>query len=65
MKEHVKALESVPESGQALERLKTPNVREIIFGNYRIIYRFTGKKIEVVTVVHGARLFDENTLEST
>jgi addiction module RelE/StbE family toxin len=64
LKAHAKRLEAFPESGQAVEELQNPSIREIVFGNYRIIYLLTAKKIEVLTVCHGARLLDEHSFES-
>jgi len=32
------------------------SIREIVRGNYRIVYRLRPDTIEVVTVFHGARL---------
>ncbi len=63
IKDHVKRLEAFPESGQVVEEYNKPNVREILYGNYRIIYRFDGKRIEVITVYHSARLLDDRLLE--
>ena len=31
-------------------------IREIILGNYRIIYRLQQEEAEILTVYHGARL---------
>lgn len=31
------------------------NTREIIYQNYRIIYKITGKAIIILTVIHGGR----------
>ena len=39
----------VPEFGEA-------SVREVIDGNYRIVYRITDKRVEVLAVREGHRL---------
>jgi hypothetical protein len=33
-------------------------LREILFGNYRIVYRLRDGVVEILTVYHGARLFN-------
>jgi plasmid stabilization system protein ParE len=30
-------------------------IRELLYRNYRIIYRINGEMIEVITVIHGRR----------
>jgi hypothetical protein len=37
-------------------------VREILHGNYRIIYRAGKNLVEVLTVYHAARLLDERVI---
>ncbi len=32
------------------------SIREVIHGNYRIVYRLTHDVVEIATVFHGARL---------
>jgi len=34
------------------------DIREIILGNYRVIYRITPDEVEILTIYHGARLLD-------
>ena len=51
-------LKDFPFSGRPVLSRRVRNVREIILGNYRIIYRVASdEEVEVLTVVHGARLF--------
>jgi len=38
------------------------HLREIILGNYRIIYRLLDENVQVLTVHHGARLLDAENL---
>ena len=52
-------LRKFPESGQVIAELANLNVREVIYGNYRIMYRFREDVVEVLTVFHGAQLLDE------
>jgi addiction module RelE/StbE family toxin len=48
-----------PESGRVVPEINDPNIREILWRNYRIVYRVRSSVIEVVTVFHGAMLFPE------
>jgi toxin ParE1/3/4 len=37
--------------------------RHLIYGNYRTVFRVTGKTVYVLRVVHGARLLDTSMFE--
>ena len=34
----------------------TETYRELIFGDYRVVYRHSGGTVTIVTVIHGARI---------
>lgn len=59
----VERLGKYPQSGRIFPELNDPALREVILGNYRLVYRFNAKLIELLTVYHGARLLDPTTLE--
>jgi len=46
----VKRLEEFPESGRIIPEIQLKNFREIILGNYRIIYKIEENQISVLTV---------------
>jgi toxin ParE1/3/4 len=48
--EKVDLLKSNPQIGRVVPELAVPSIREIIFGNYRIIYRNEQKSIIILTV---------------
>jgi plasmid stabilization system protein ParE len=50
-------LEAMPRAGRMVPELENPDLREVIYGNYRIVYRIASMEedIEILTVVHGAR----------
>jgi len=48
----VDRLQEFPKSGRLVPEAKRPNIREIIFKNYRIIYRVERKRVSVLTVRH-------------
>ena len=45
-------LSELPNSGRVVPELNRNNIREILFGNYRIIYRVGVETISVLTVRH-------------
>jgi plasmid stabilization system protein ParE len=53
----VSLLASSPRSGRVVPEVGDESLRELIHGNYRIVYRLGRDTIEIVTVFHGARLF--------
>ena len=54
--ETVQKLKDFPNMGRIVPEVNIPSVREIIFQNYRIIYRVRTEYIEIITVFHGSRL---------
>jgi toxin ParE1/3/4 len=50
-------LQVMPRCGRIVPGLEDPLFREVVFRNYRIVYRIMGSNddIEVLAVVHGAR----------
>jgi addiction module RelE/StbE family toxin len=44
-----------PTSGRALPEDPTSDARELIVGNYRVIYRVSGDIVQISSVVHAAR----------
>ena len=49
-------LVSHPLSGRVVPEVADESLREVIQGNYRIVYRLKRDVVEIVTVFHGARL---------
>jgi plasmid stabilization system protein ParE len=41
-----------PESGRIIPEIAKNNIREFIFGNYRIIYQMNIKDISILTIRH-------------
>jgi plasmid stabilization system protein ParE len=56
-------LTSFPDSGRVVPEFPVSGLREIVLGNYRIIYRHLRdeKSIEILTVRHGARLLESSS----
>ena len=58
----VERLVPFPYSGRIVPEVADPLIREILLGDYRIVYRITGEVVEILTVYHGARLLDPSRL---
>jgi plasmid stabilization system protein ParE len=53
-------LAQFPESGRAVPEFAQPDVREVIYRPYRIVYRLVGTdEVHILRVHHGARSFPE------
>ncbi len=50
------SLASFPKSGRIVPEINRDQYREIIYGNYRIVYRIEKKQISILTVRHGKQL---------
>ena len=48
-------LAEFPDSGREVPEYKRSDIREIIQGSYRVIYRRRVDAVEVLAVIHGAR----------
>jgi plasmid stabilization system protein ParE len=51
--EKVEHLKKFPESGRVVPETDNMTIRELIYSNYRIIYRVEEKRLSVLTVRHG------------
>lgn len=52
----VERLKEFPKSGRIVPEFNNKNIREVIFHNYRIVYRIKNNYVEIVIVTHGAKL---------
>ena len=52
----VNILKSSPKSGRMVPETQRDDIREIIYGNYRIIYAVTKNKICILTIRHGRQI---------
>lgn len=60
--EAVGKLKDFPEIGRIVSEADNPNVRELIFQNFRIIYRIINENVQILTVIRGSR--DMSSLKS-
>jgi len=54
--ESVKRLKKFPQSGRVIPEIQLDEFREIILGNYRIIYRIEEKQVSILTVRSGREI---------
>lgn len=52
-----------PDAGRVVPELSYSEIREILVGNYRIVYRRTSKHVEILTVFEGHRLLRLDELD--
>ena len=52
----VEQLKSSPEIGRVVPEIRNDQFRELIYGNYRIIYRIEKTQISILTVRHGKQI---------
>ncbi|MGV9205797.1 MAG: type II toxin-antitoxin system RelE/ParE family toxin [Promethearchaeia archaeon] len=50
----VKQLENFPQMGRIVPEKQDPSLREILFRNYRIVYKYRDNEIYILTVFHGS-----------
>jgi plasmid stabilization system protein ParE len=56
--EAVGRLAEFPLSGRMVPELRQEAIREVIHGNYRIVYRVTKNEVQVLTVFHASRMLN-------
>jgi plasmid stabilization system protein ParE len=52
----VARLRSNPELGRIVPEINERQFREVIYGNYRIIYHISSKEISILTIRHGKQI---------
>ncbi|MCZ6691268.1 MAG: type II toxin-antitoxin system RelE/ParE family toxin [Planctomycetota bacterium] len=53
--ESVTRLQAYPASGRVVPERGVEELRELLWGNYRIVYKMAEDRVHVLTVFHGAR----------
>ena len=60
----VEQLKSSPEIGRIIPEINDSQFRELIYGNYRIIYRIETKQISILTIRHGRQILPINEIKT-
>ncbi len=64
LKFRTQILKSQSRSGRVVPEIGNPDIRELIEGNYRIIYKIVSKEqIDILTVYHSSRDFTRRSIE--
>ena len=62
LRERVRNAINAPLVGRKVPELSRDDIRELIEGNYRIVYQVFADRLVVLTVFEGHRLFPEETV---
>jgi toxin ParE1/3/4 len=57
--DRVASLAKFPDSGRVVPELQRDDIREIIVGAYRVMYRRGDDSVEIAAICHHARDFEE------
>jgi plasmid stabilization system protein ParE len=57
--DEIEKIPDFPNVGRIVPEYQQKNLREKIFQSYRIVYRIKPDTIEIVAIVHGARLLHD------
>jgi prevent-host-death family protein len=60
----VEQLKSSPEIGRIVPEINDSQFRELIYGDYRIIYRIETKQISILTIRHGRQILPINEIKA-
>ena len=60
----VEQLKSFPESGRIVPEINSTDFRELIYGNYRIIYRVEKTQVSILTVRHGKQILPIDEIQA-
>ncbi len=60
----VEQLKSSSEIGRIVPEINDSQFRELIYGNYRIIYRIETKQISILTIRHGRQILPINEIKA-
>ena len=58
----VDKLSTFPNLGRTVPEFSRDEIRELIHGNYRIIYQVSSLEIEILTVRHGSQILPEEEI---
>ncbi|WP_417733227.1 type II toxin-antitoxin system RelE/ParE family toxin [Rosistilla oblonga] len=64
LRNSVGRLKQFPFSGEVVPEIGREDLREVLQGNYRIIYRVSERRVDILAVFHSSQIFDERDLGS-
>lgn len=60
----VERLEEFPRSGRMVPEIMQDDFREVLHGNYRIIYRLQSEYVSILTVRHGRQILPVDEIKA-
>jgi len=60
----VEQLKSFPESGRIVPEINNKDFRELIYGNYRIIYQVEKTQVSILTIHHGKQILPIDEIQA-
>ncbi len=60
----VEQLKSFPESGRIVPEINSKDFRELIYGNYRIIYRAEKTQVSILAIRHGKQILPIDEIQA-
>jgi toxin ParE1/3/4 len=58
----VERLRQFPFSGEVVPELGREDLREVLQGNYRLIYRVSETRVDILAIYHGSRILDQRDI---
>ncbi len=55
IREQARSLDELAHRGRVVPELGETEVRELLIGNYRLLYEIHGKQVYILALIHGAR----------
>jgi plasmid stabilization system protein ParE len=55
IREVARSLDELYDRGRVVPEFEAPDIRELIVGNYRLVYQVTQSTVVILRVIHGAR----------
>ncbi|WP_028895270.1 type II toxin-antitoxin system RelE/ParE family toxin [Syntrophorhabdus aromaticivorans] len=62
--EKVEELKKFPEIGRVVPEIDNKSIRELIYGNYRIVYHVEETRLSVLTVRHGKQILPVDEIKA-
>jgi len=63
IRDRVRKLSTFPHATVPVEELARFDIREVYVGSYRVMFRVEADVVRILTVVHGARHFDDKRMD--
>ncbi|WP_182870321.1 type II toxin-antitoxin system RelE/ParE family toxin [Rhodopirellula sp. JC639] len=65
LRSSVGRLKQFPFSGEVVPEIGREELREVLQGSYRIIYRVSERRVDILAVFHSARILGEHDIGNT